>query len=99
MEERQNLSNDLGRNTETMQKNILGLSEHLLTRDERVAGQDLANEVGTKAARGKSAHDHIRIEKDSQETALNTSSSVRKPRASANGFARARSWSKAATAS
>ncbi len=61
--------------------------------DELVFCEDESNEIGTEPARGKTADQDIGIEKDFHDTALKTSSSVRKPRASAKGIALWRSCS------
>lgn len=49
-------------------------------------GKYKSNDIGTEPSRRKPAYENIGIEKDLHDTALNTSSSVRNPRASANGM-------------
>jgi len=61
--------------------------------------EDESNEIGTESARCKPADENIGIEKDLHDTALKTSSSVRKPRASAKGMALWRSCSNVINAS
>jgi hypothetical protein len=61
--------------------------------DELVLCEDNSNDIGTEPARRKPADENIGIEKDLHDTALKTSSSVRKPRASAKGMALWRSCS------
>lgn len=61
--------------------------------DDLMLCKDESNDIGTEPAGGKPAHENIGVEKDPHDTALKTSSSVRKPRASAKGMALWRSCS------
>jgi hypothetical protein len=65
-----------------------------LTNNQFMLRKGQPNNIGTETSRGKSADKDIGIEKDPHDTVLNTSSSVRKPRASAKGIALWRSCSK-----
>jgi hypothetical protein len=55
--------------------------------------KDKSDDIGTESPRGKPTDQDIGVEEDLHDTALKTSSSVRNPRASANGMALCRSCS------
>lgn len=64
-----------------------------------VLGQDGADDVRAQSSSGEGGHEDVGVEEDLHDTALNTSSSVRSPFASAKGATRSRSCSKSSMAS
>ena len=61
------------------------LMKHGLARDERVIRDHDLKHIGAEASGGHSTDQNVRVEEYPQETSRKTSSSVRYPRASANG--------------
>jgi hypothetical protein len=64
-----------------------------------VLGQYCAKDVRAETPSGKGGNENVGVETNSRETALTTSSSVRKPRASAKGITWRRTCSNWRTAS
>ena len=61
------------------------LAQHDFSGDERVLGQHDPEHIGAHSTGGEGADQDIRVEKDPHETSRTISSSVKYPRASANG--------------
>jgi len=75
------------------------LGENGLAPDELVFGYDHRDNVGADTSSGKGTDEHVRVQKNPQETSRKTSSSVRYPAASAKGIIRLRRSSNCETAS
>src|SRR5687768_14506779 len=90
---------ELARHVELRGEGSLHFLEADLADHELVLGQDEPQDVRAETPCRERAHDHVRVEEDLQETSRNTSASVRKPAASANGIMRSRSASNAMTSS
>jgi hypothetical protein len=79
-------SSAASRGTPNFAQRLPNLVEHLLRCLQVVGRQDLAQNVGAQPACGHSADQYVRIGEDLHETRSNTSLSVRKPSALANGI-------------
>lgn len=66
-----------GGEPELAAQDVLEFSEYRVANDEIVLGQDRLEEIGTKPTRGQCADDHVGVQRNSQDTSRNTSSSVR----------------------
>jgi hypothetical protein len=92
------LRNGGRREAELASQNCFQLFEYDLSGYQFMFFDDKKENVIAKAAGVKGASKNIGVEEHFQDTTLNTSSSVKKPRASANGMARRRSCWKRRTA-
>lgn len=93
-EKGQNFLNLVGWKFDLLPEDSLKLLDDNLTDDQLMFGKDQPNHVGAEPACSEAAHEDIGIEENPHDTALKISSSVSKPRASANGIALCRSCSK-----
>ena len=81
------------RQTDSPSQDASQLSQHHLARRERVLGEHHAQHVRAHPARREGADQDVRVQEHSRDTSRAISSSVRYPRASANGSVRRRSRS------
>jgi len=87
---------------ELVLQHVAQLGDHHLAGEQGVVGEHLLQQVGAETAGREGAHQHIRVEEQAhqlggcsaQEITANTSSSVRKPAASAKGMVWVRRRSK-----
>lgn len=87
------------RDAESALKNVLKFGENGFGQNQLVLGENQTIDVSREASGGEGADQNVGVERDLQETSRKTSSSVRKPRASANGMAISRCFSNAISAS
>src|SRR5690606_14988340 len=86
------------RNLELGLQNAAELGNDHFTEDKFVLGQHGTQNVSAQPACSECGDQDVRVEADSHDTASNTSSSVRYPRASANGMIWRRACSNCRTA-
>ena len=79
------VGNDLGRYVDSLEQGLLELGQHDLAGDQLVFDKNVAKQIRAYPTARERADEHVRVEKYPHDTAEKTSSSVRSPRASANG--------------
>ena len=79
------VSNDLGWYVDPLEQGSLELGQHDCGGDQLVFDKNVAKQIRAYSTASERADEHVRAEKYPHDTAEKTSSSVRRPRASANG--------------
>jgi hypothetical protein len=79
------VSDDLGRYVDLIEQGSLELGQHDFADDQVVFDKNVAQQIRAHSTARECTDEHVRVEKHPHDTAEKTSSSVRSPRASANG--------------
>ena len=85
---------DSGRHVDSLEQSPLEFGQHDFARDEVMLDKDVPQQIRANSTARERADEHVCIEEYPHDTAAKTSSSVRSPRASANGRTLFRSRSK-----
>jgi hypothetical protein len=80
-----NIGHNPGRHVDPLEQRPLEFSQYNFSRDQIMLDEDVPQEVCTYSTARERADEHVGVEEYPHDTAEKTSSSVRRPRASANG--------------
>jgi hypothetical protein len=84
-QEKLDVSDDLGRYVDPLEQGSLELGQHDFAGDQVVFDKNVAQQIRAHSTARERTDEHAPVEKYPHDTAEKTSSSVRRPRASANG--------------